>query len=85
MKKAHVLALERIFSSDIEQAMSKSRLRLPFQSKAKVYEELEREGMVKRTEVRVGTGWSAVTVRGWALTEAGHLAYCLSCDGEEYT
>lgn len=45
------------------------------QSKAKVYDDLEAEGMVVRETVRFGT----VTCIGWALTHRGRIAYCDWC------
>jgi hypothetical protein len=81
MKKAELKALETLFSHDIEQAMRPaSQPRFPHQSRAKVFRDLEGEGLVKK--VSFSYGRPALTVEGWELTTAGHLAYCLSCDGE---
>jgi hypothetical protein len=78
VKKSHLRALEKVFAKDIENALAHRNL--PFQSTAKVYRELEAEGMVRSVTVKVGTGWSAVEVTGWELTQLGHLSYCMECD-----
>lgn len=87
MKAAHISALEKLFADEIRSALEPQRgtlpRDLPFQSKAKVFAELESEGLARRREVRIGSGWSAVTVRGWELTEAGRLAYCMTCKDED--
>lgn len=68
MKKRHYKALERVFAAEIER-------RLPLQSKALVYEELERLGFVKLDTEQMGI----VKVSGWYLTQLGRLAYCAEC------
>lgn len=66
-------ALERVFAAEIEG-------RLPFQSKARVYQHLADEGLVEPMERRFsGDRFGAITVRGWQLTHAGRLFYCMSC------
>jgi hypothetical protein len=77
MTKNELRALEKIFSHEIDQALNHHNL--PFQSKAKVYETLEADGMIKYVTVTVGSGWSAVNVSGWQLTLLGHVTYCLTC------
>ena len=82
MNKAHLRALGRIFAANIDDAMTKRPVCLPFQSNAKVYRELEADGMVRSATVTVGLGWSAITVTGWELTVLGHLTYCMSCEDD---
>ncbi len=65
-------ALEKVFVAEIEG-------RLPFQSKAAVYKRLRQQGLVDDMQRTFGSGWSAVTVRGYALTHAGRLLYCSQC------
>jgi hypothetical protein len=73
VKKSHYKALERVFGAEIEG-------RLPLQSKAKVFEELEKEGMVERYTRRFGVDcFGEIAVTGWSLTQLGRLAYCLEC------
>lgn len=68
MKKCHHKALEKIFAAEIEG-------RLPLQSKAAVFKELEILGYAKNDSEK----WGNVTVSGWYLTQLGRLAYCMEC------
>ena len=72
MTKAKMAALEKLFIAEVED-------RLPFQSKAKIFEQLETEGMVDNYARTFGSGPLAVVCRGWRLTHRGHLEYCLAC------
>ena len=84
MKKAHLNALEKVFSNEIEQAMKpRDWPRFPFQSKAKVFAELEKLGLLRRDSVLCGKGFFRVNVTGWALTDAGRFAYCSECKDED--
>ena len=69
--KATIQALERVWAAEIEG-------RLPYQSKARVYEKLRDEGLVETMQRHFG-GRFAVTVTGWQLTHAGRLLYCSNC------
>jgi len=71
MLKKHFNALEKIWEREIAGT-------LPFQSKAKIYKELEADGMVEKY-IRVFAGRFPVTVTGWALTQRGRLLYCEAC------
>ena len=64
-------ALERVFAAEIEG-------RLPFQSKAAIYQRLVDEGLVEPMERKFG-GRFPVIVSGYQLTHAGRLLYCASC------
>lgn len=76
MKKATIKALELIFAAEIES-------RLPFQSRRKIYPQLEGEGLVEKASITL-PGRFPVTVEGYVLTHAGRIAYCQSCaDFEE--
>jgi len=73
MTKADLKLLERIFDAEINN-------RLPFQSKSKRFEQLERDGMVATMSRIIGAGERfPVTVKGWQLTHAGRITYCESC------
>lgn len=73
MSKATLNALERVFAAEIEG-------RLPFQSKARLYQRLADEGLVEPMERKfAGDRFGAITVSGWQLTHAGRLLYCMSC------
>jgi len=72
MTKAEINALEKIFAAEIDG-------RLPFQSRAKIYQALVDQGLVAPMEWRVGTGPFACTVKGYQLTHAGRFLYCDQC------
>lgn len=70
-------ALEKVFAAEIEG-------RLPFQSKAKVFQRLKDEGLVEPMERRFGSDrFGPIIMSGYQLTHAGRLMYCLSCDDEK--
>jgi hypothetical protein len=76
MKKAELKALEKIFEREISNT-------LPLQSKAKIYLDLEKVGMVeKMTRHFPADRFGPIEISGWGLTLHGHMAYCQSC-GEE--
>lgn len=80
MKKSELSALEALFSLQIDQAIRKDGMpSLPLQSRAKVFRDLEQQGLVRKVSVVLGGRFPAV-VEGWDLTVAGHLAYCMSCE-----
>jgi hypothetical protein len=83
MKKAHLTALGKVFASEMDQAMKPAGIpRFPFQSKAKVFKELEALGLVECKSVSLPSRLGLVTIAGWALTPAGHRAYCEACKDE---
>jgi len=69
--KKHFNALGKIFEREIDGT-------LPFQSKAKIYAELEADGMVEKY-TRVFGGRFPLAVTGWVLTQRGRLLYCQAC------
>src|ERR1700689_1367527 len=73
MKKSTINALERVFAAEING-------RLPLQSKANIYRELEAEGMVSQMGRTFGNGAFKASVKGWQLTHAGRFAYCENCE-----
>ena len=73
--KKVIAALERVFAAEIEN-------RLPFQSRAKIYRDLCDEGLVQPMERKFGSGWATATVKGYALTWAGHATYCSASDDD---
>lgn len=66
-----IKALEKVFAAEIDD-------RLPFQSKAAIFQRLCDEGLIEPMERTFG-GRFAVTVKGWQLTHAGRIMYCSSC------
>lgn len=79
MRQTDLNLLERLFEAEIYG-------HLPFQSKSKQIQRLHEEGMVEPMTRRLGQdGFGAIEVSGWALTHAGRLTYCESCDPVEET
>lgn len=71
--KAELAALEKVFAAEIED-------RLPFQSKAKIFQRLCDEGMLQpMTREFRPDRFGAITVSGYQLTHSGRLAYCMTC------
>jgi len=70
--KAEMNALERVFAAEVEG-------RLPFQSKAAIYQRLAEDGLIEPMERRFGDRLGVVLVKGWQLTHAGRFLYCASC------
>jgi hypothetical protein len=75
LNKKSLDALGKIFEAEIDR-------RLPYQSKAKIYKELERTGHVQFVEeilpVTKLCPWS-IKISGWCLTHLGRYIYCYSC------
>lgn len=71
MTKRHLQLLEKVFEAEIQG-------RLPFQSRAKGYKELEAMNLVELGTLKLA-GRIPITVSGWYLTHAGRYAYCQSC------
>jgi len=73
LTKARLSALERIFSREIEGT-------LPFQSRAKLYEQMAADGLVEFGTFVLGHDrFGPILVKGWTLTHAGRIAYCMNC------
>jgi hypothetical protein len=74
--KAALKALERVFAAEVEG-------RLPFQSKAGIFQKLCDDGFLMPMERIFGSGERfPVTVKGYQLTHAGRILYCSSCDND---
>lgn len=78
MTKPELAFLERLFSAEIESALSKHGLPPLVQSKSKVATKLAADGLIREKTVTLG-GRFAVTITGWELTALGHMTYCMSC------
>lgn len=76
MNKRDLRLLEKVFASDID-----TERVVPYQSKSKGYERLEKEGYVCKVEM-VFPGRFPVVVKGWTLTLLGNFTYCMSCKDE---
>jgi len=71
--KATLNALEKVFAAEIDD-------RLPFQSRAKIFQKLLDDGLLATMDRTYGTGPFAATVSGYQLSHAGRLIYCTSCE-----
>lgn len=66
-------ALEKVFAAEVEN-------RLPFQSKAKIYQQLADDGLIEPMERVFRSSHFPLTVKGYQLTHAGRILYCSSCE-----
>ncbi len=69
-------ALEKVFAAEIEG-------RLPFQSKAKIYKDLEAEGLLEAVRHEIRFGPFVGEALGYELTHAGRYLYCSHCGGDD--
>lgn len=73
LTKARFNALERIFAREIDGT-------LPFQSRAKIYEQMAQDGLVEQMTRSFGRDrFGMIMVMGWSFTHAGRIAYCMNC------
>lgn len=76
--KAELNMLEKMFTSEIEHAISKTTLPYCFQSRSKLLEKLESKKLVERVEFTLN-GRFQMVVKGWVLTHSGRFTYCANC------
>ena len=78
MNKKEIALLERAYTAEVEAALSKSRVHV-MQTKAKTLaDKLVSDGLLMAASVHTPGPWPC-TVEGYELTEAGRLAYCMTC------
>lgn len=81
-KRMHDM-LGRIFAAEIDAALSNQPIRGVFQSKAnKLLAQLEDMGLVTKVQGILG-GRFPLVVKGFALTDLGHLTYCMNLKDED--
>lgn len=68
MRKNELCALEKVFEAEIYN-------RLPFISKAKIYQQLCDDGYLQPMERELG-GRFPIKLTGYQLTHAGRFVYC---------
>lgn len=68
--------LERAFAQEVESALTKGCHLI--QTRSKIAIKLVDEGLLREREITLG-GQFPVTIKGFELTEAGRLAYCMTC------
>ena len=67
--KKLITALEKVFEREIAGSV--------LQSKAKIYEQLEAEGLIQKRTLRLGVDrFGTIEVTGYVLTIAGNYLYC---------
>ena len=76
MDKQDMALLEKAYAAEVEAALSKSALYM-MQTKATLRADaLVEDGLLRKVSE---TFAGRYTVEGYALTEAGRLAYCMTC------
>lgn len=75
MNKKKFNALEKLFSASIESGVEKDDRLSIVQSRAKIYKELESEGLCESVI------WQdeMLRVSGYVITHKGHFVYCENC------
>lgn len=77
MTKAELELLEKVFAAEVYAAFTNGMHLV--QTRCKVARKLEADGLLREKEIVVG-GWPPITVKGYELTHAGRMAYCMTCD-----
>lgn len=80
MNKKELALLEKAFAIEVSGALNGYDGML--QTKSKLAEKLVADGYLASHTIRHG-GQFPVISHGYRLTLAGHLTYCLSCEGDE--
>jgi hypothetical protein len=77
MNKAGMKLLEKAFAAEVEN-------RLPFQARSELAHKLAKDGYLQPMETWMRSyaagNLGPVLVKGWQLTHAGRLTYCMSCE-----
>jgi len=79
MTKVELMMLEKLYAAEIDAALSGEPLRGIVQSKSKIMQQLEADGLIRKEVLKIQSWPTPATVSGWVLTLAGNAAYCLSC------
>lgn len=73
-------ALGKLLEAEIDAAVSASGMPM-YQSKAKVFDEMARDGLCWKVTANAGKyGPFTVKVTGWVLTDRGRILYCQECE-----
>ena len=78
MNKKRLALLEKAFAAEIDAAIKKHPLHF-IHSKSKLAETMVDEGYLYRCEVT----YRGEVFIGYALTQYGRMAYCMTCDDGE--
>ena len=77
MDKRELALLERAYAAEVNAALSKVPRVL--QTKSKLADKLVADGLLRKAEEIYRGSVFAVRLEGYELTEAGRMAYCLTC------
>ena len=78
MDKRELALLEKAYCAEVNGALSKAPHLM--QTKAvKLADKLVADGLLRKVDTRLHGGPFTVHLQGYELTEAGRLAYCLTC------
>ena len=77
MEKPELELLEKAYNAEIVAAFSKNSLYMMQTRATKRADKLVADGLLRKVRETLAGRY---TVEGYALTEAGRLAYCLTCD-----
>ncbi len=78
MNKKEIALLERAYAAEVNAALSKSGVHVMQTKAKKLADKLVADGLLREISMRPPGPWPC-TVEGYELTEAGRLAYCLTC------
>jgi hypothetical protein len=81
MSKRELAILEKAFRAEIEYALGNQLLWF-MQTKSKLALKLVDEGLLQAVSTTLNRGLP-ITFKGYALTHAGRIAYCASCESVE--
>jgi hypothetical protein len=81
MNKRELALLEKAFAGEIDAALSRHGIDL-IQTKSKLAAKLVEDGLLARGEMTL-SGWPPLTIKGYRLTEAGRMAYCMTCGDDD--
>jgi len=76
MDKQDMALLEKAYAAEVDAALSKSELYMMQTKATNRANRLVADGMLRKVSK---TFAGRYTVEGYALTEAGRLAYCMAC------
>ena len=76
MNAKDLALLERAYASEVNAALSKSNLYMMQTNATKRADALVTDGMLRKVTETID---GLYTINGYALTEAGRFAYCLTC------
>lgn len=77
MDKREMALLEKAFANEVNGAIMKTPHVM--QTKSKLADKLVADGLLRKAEVVYGPGVFAIRIVGYELTEAGRMAYCMTC------